>query len=171
MFLTQFMAGIVRKKLVGSLMSLPQGPEESLKSFLMRFNQERLATEDGAKEFVYCALFQGIKRDGPLMADLVWKPPRHLYEFIERAKEFINQDKTPRAFLGSDSTQALSSEAKKKNNLREELGGTKYPLKNEVRDLGRITCRAPIEEVLSATKISLPCEEPRGIPRVPLAKN
>jgi hypothetical protein len=64
------MVGIVRKKPVGSLISLRQGPEESLKSFLIRFNQERLATEGAIKEFVYCTLFLGIKRDGPLMADL-----------------------------------------------------------------------------------------------------
>jgi hypothetical protein len=47
----------VRKKPIWSLMSLRQGPEESLKSFLIRFNQERLATEDTIEEFVYCALF------------------------------------------------------------------------------------------------------------------
>jgi hypothetical protein len=57
MFLTQFTAGIVRKKPVGSLMSLRQGLEESLKSFLMRFNQERLVAEDATNVFVYCALF------------------------------------------------------------------------------------------------------------------
>lgn len=126
------MAGVVRKKLVGSLMSLRQGPEESLKIFLMHFNQERLATKNATEEFVYCALFQGIKRDRPLMVDLARKPPRGLYEFIERAEEFINQEEMLRAFLGSEPTQASSFEEKKKNNLQEELGGTKYPLKNEV---------------------------------------
>jgi len=99
------MSGIVRKKPVGSLMPLRQCPEESLKSFLIRFNQERLATEDAIEEFVYCALFLGIKRDGPLMADLARKLPRGLYEFMERAEEFINQEETLRAFLGSEPTQ------------------------------------------------------------------
>jgi hypothetical protein len=52
MFLTQFMAGVVQKKPVGSLMSLHQGPKELLKSFLTRYNQERLATEKAMEEFV-----------------------------------------------------------------------------------------------------------------------
>jgi hypothetical protein len=52
------------------------------------------------------------------MADLAWKPPCSLYEFIERAKEFINQEEMLRAFLGSDPTQASGSEVKKKNNLQ-----------------------------------------------------
>jgi hypothetical protein len=98
-------------------MSLRQGLEESLKSFLMPFNQERLATEDTTEEFVYCALFQGIKRDGHLMRDLAQKPPRVLHEFIERAKEFINEEETLQAFLGFNPTRASSSETKKMDNL------------------------------------------------------
>jgi hypothetical protein len=52
------------------------------------------------------------------MADLARKPPCSLYEFIEIAEEFMNQEETLRAFLGSDPTQALGSEVKKKNNLQ-----------------------------------------------------
>jgi hypothetical protein len=45
MFLTQFMAGIVRRKPAGTLMSVQQGRDESFKEFLQRFNQARLTTE------------------------------------------------------------------------------------------------------------------------------
>jgi hypothetical protein len=64
------MDGIVWKKPEGSLMSLHQGPEESLKNFLMRFNREKLTIEDAIEEFIHCALFQGIKKGGPLVEDL-----------------------------------------------------------------------------------------------------
>jgi len=60
MFLTQFMAGRVRRKPSGSLMSLHQGPEESLKYFFMRFNQAQLEAETATDNFIYRALFQGI---------------------------------------------------------------------------------------------------------------
>jgi hypothetical protein len=73
--------------------------------------------------------------------------------------------------LGSHSTLALGFEVKKKNNLREELGGTEHPLENKFQDCTRITPRAPIKEVLLATKISPPCEEPRRILGVPPARN
>jgi len=59
-FLTQFMAGRVRRKPSGSLMSLHQGPEESLKYFFMRFNQAQLEAETATDNFIYRALFQGI---------------------------------------------------------------------------------------------------------------
>jgi hypothetical protein len=64
------MAGKVKRKPFGSLMSLHQGPEESLKDFFIRFNQERLGAKSVTNDFIYGALFQGIKKDGALMANL-----------------------------------------------------------------------------------------------------
>lgn len=52
MFPTQFMAGRVRRKPYGFLMSLHQGPEESLKDFFMRFNQARLEAETATDDFI-----------------------------------------------------------------------------------------------------------------------
>jgi hypothetical protein len=80
MFVTQFMAGIVRRKPAGTLMSIKQGRDESLKELLQRFT-----TESPTEEFVHSALYQGIRKDGPLMADLARKPTRYLHEFMERA--------------------------------------------------------------------------------------
>jgi hypothetical protein len=60
-----------KKKPFGSLMSLHQGPNESLKDYLMRFNQEKLTTESPPNKFVYCALIQGIQKDEPLMVDII----------------------------------------------------------------------------------------------------
>jgi hypothetical protein len=136
MFLTQFMARIVRRKSARSLMSLHQGRNESLEDYLMRFNQEKLATESPIEEFIYCAQFQGIRKDGPLMADLARKPPQNLHEFMDRAEEFINQEKTLRALLGSDPAQAFSSEIKKKKKKKDNQGGESatYKLSKKFQD-------------------------------------
>jgi hypothetical protein len=56
-FLSQFMAGVVRKKPVEQLMTIKQGPPESLKSYLQCFNQERLAAESQSGQFVHCAIY------------------------------------------------------------------------------------------------------------------
>jgi len=112
MFLTQFMAGIVRRKLARTLMSIQQGRDESLKEFLQRFNQARLTTESPTEEFVPSALYQGIKKDRPLMADLARKPTSYLHE--ERADEFINQEETLLALLGKGVTQTSNSGEKSK---------------------------------------------------------
>jgi hypothetical protein len=91
MFLMQFMAGRVRRKPSGSLMSLHQGPEESLKNFFMRFNQARLDAESATDDFIYDALFQGIRKDRALMVDIAWKPPQNLDGFMSKAEKYINQ--------------------------------------------------------------------------------
>jgi hypothetical protein len=52
-FASQFMADIVQQ-----LMTIKQGPQESLRSYLLRFNQERLATESQNEQFIHCAIYQ-----------------------------------------------------------------------------------------------------------------
>jgi hypothetical protein len=101
-FLTQFMAGRVRRKPSGSLMSLHQGPEESLKYFFMRFNQARLEVEAATDDFIYGVLFQGIRKDGALMANIARKPPQNLDGFMSKAEKYINQEETLWALLGSE---------------------------------------------------------------------
>jgi hypothetical protein len=99
-FASQFMAGVVRNKPAQQLMTIKQGPQESLRSYLLRFNQERLATETQNEQFIHCAVYQGIKKDGALMADLARRPAESLQEFYDRAEEFVNQEETLRAFRG-----------------------------------------------------------------------
>jgi len=101
-FLTQFMAGRVRRKPSGSLMSLHQGPEEYLKYFFMRFNQARLEVEAATDDFIYGVLFQGIRKDGALMANIARKPPQNLDGFMSKAEKYINQEETLWALLGSE---------------------------------------------------------------------
>ncbi len=83
-------------------MTIRQGPDESLKSYLMHLIQEKLATKSQTEEFVFCALYQDIKKDGFLMADLATKPPWNLQEFMDKAEEFINQEETLWALLGAE---------------------------------------------------------------------
>jgi hypothetical protein len=97
-FASQFMAGVVRKKPAQQLMTIKQGPQESLRSYLLRFNQERLAAESQNEQFIHCAIYQGIRKDGALMADLARRPAKRLHEFYDRAEEFVNQEETLRAF-------------------------------------------------------------------------
>ncbi len=82
-------------------MSLHQGLDELLKDYFRRFNIEKLGTESATDDFIYGALYQGIRKDGPLMVDLARKPPQDLHGFVDKAEEFINQEETT---LGLPST-------------------------------------------------------------------
>ncbi|XP_062151608.1 uncharacterized protein LOC133860006 [Alnus glutinosa] len=100
-FLAQFVSGRARRKPRGYLLSVRQVPNESLKDYLWRFNQEKLEIESEPDDFIYGAIFQGLKEDGLLMADLVLKPPKDLHTFMIKADRYINQEETLRALLGA----------------------------------------------------------------------
>jgi hypothetical protein len=44
------------------------------------------------------------------MADIAQKPPQNLYGFMNKAKNYINQEKMLRALLGSEQTHPSTSE-------------------------------------------------------------
>jgi hypothetical protein len=133
MFLMQFMAGRVRRKPSGSLMSLHQGPEESLRNFFLRFNQARLEAETATDDFIYGALFQGIRKDGAVMADIARKPPQNLDGFMNKAEKYINQEETLRALLGSERNRTSTSENKKKKKDHRKEERKRVPEEEEAR--------------------------------------
>jgi hypothetical protein len=98
-FLAQFVSGRARRKPRGYLLSVRKGPNESLKDYLWRFNQEKLDTESAPDDFIYGAIFQGLKKDAPLMAELALKPPKDLHTFMVKMDRYINQAETLRALL------------------------------------------------------------------------
>jgi hypothetical protein len=169
MFVTQFMAGVVRKKPAGTLMSIQQGRDESLKEFLQRFNQARLTTESLTEEFVHSALYQGIRKDGPLMADLARKPTRYLHEFMERADEFINQEETLRALLGKATGQTSNQgdKPRRKKEFHKKQKVLEPGVKKKFQDYNWTPLNAPIEEVLAAIKVDPMYEKPAGIVGTP----
>jgi len=49
-----------------------------------------LETESAPDDFIYGAIFQGLKKDGPLMADLALKPLEDLHTFMVKVDRYIN---------------------------------------------------------------------------------
>jgi hypothetical protein len=108
-------SGRARRKPQGYLLSVRQRPNKSLKDYLWRFNQEKLETESAPDDFIYGTIFQGLKKDGPLMADLALKPLKDLHTFMIKVDRYINQKETLRALLGaSNQLEEPSSEKPKK---------------------------------------------------------
>jgi hypothetical protein len=71
-----------------------------LKDYLWRFNQEKLDTESALDDFIYGAIFQGLKKNGPLMAELALKPSKDLHSFMIEVDKYIDQEETLGALLG-----------------------------------------------------------------------
>jgi hypothetical protein len=154
-FASQFMAGIVWKKPAQQLMSIKQSPQESLKSYLLRFNQERLAVESQSEQFIHCAIYQGIRKDGALMANLARRPAEGLQKFLDRVEEFVNQEETLRALRGIEEVSRENSMMEKKSKQRGVPVGKgiteRRPVKR-VEDYNWTLINAPAKEVLMEIK-------------------
>jgi hypothetical protein len=70
LFLTQFLAIRKRKKNATCLLTMRQGKEESLKDFMLRFNKEKLEVDSPDDKTMLNALMQGVRAEGPLMAEV-----------------------------------------------------------------------------------------------------
>jgi hypothetical protein len=70
LFLTQFLATRKRKKNATCLLTMRQGKEESLKDFMLRFNKEKLEVDTPDDKTMLCALIQGVRAEGRLMAEV-----------------------------------------------------------------------------------------------------
>jgi len=68
-----------------------QRPNESLKEYIMRFNQEKMYVKNSTNERVFAALYSGIWANRPLMVELARKQLTTLQEFMDKAEVFINQ--------------------------------------------------------------------------------
>jgi hypothetical protein len=130
-FLTQFVSGRVRRKPRGYLLSMRQGPNESLRDYIWRFNQEKLDTESAPDDFIYSAIFQGLKKDGPLMAELALKPSKDLHAFMINVDRYINQEETLQAFASQqerklESPSSGKSSKKKKSEAGQDSTSSDY---------------------------------------------
>jgi len=167
-FLAQFVSGRARRKPRGYLLSVQQGPNESLKDYLWRFNQEKLNTESAPDDFIYGAIFQGLKKDGPLMAELALKPPKDLQTFMVKMDRYINQEETLRALLSNSQQQQQPSteKPKKKKNPEpvQDAGPAEY--KKEKKNFGDYKwtpLNTSITEVLMELKKDPNYQKPRPI--------
>ena len=91
LFLAQFLATWKRKKSVTCLLTLRQGKEETLKDFMLHFNKEKLEVDSPDDKTMLNALMQGIRAEGPLMAELARNTQEvTLPRFMKLTEEFIN---------------------------------------------------------------------------------
>jgi hypothetical protein len=171
------MSGRVRRKPLGYLLSMRQGPNESLGDYIWRFNQEKLDTESAPDDFIYSAIFQGLKKDGPLMAELALKPPKDLHAFMIKVDRYINQEETLRAFPSPQERQLEPSSSGKTNkNKKFEVGqdGTSSDYKKvkikKIRDYKWTPLNATITEVMMAIENDPAFRRPKPLPGVPPAR-
>jgi hypothetical protein len=149
-----------------------QGPKESLGDYIWRFNQEKLDTESALDDFIYSAIFQGLKKDGHLMAELALKPPKDLHAFMIKVDRYINQEEMLWAFLGPQERplEPSSSEKprKKKSLMVQDNSPSDYKtVRKNFGDYKWTPLNATITEVMMAIENDPAFQRPKPLLGVP----
>jgi hypothetical protein len=90
-------------------MAVRQKEGESLKDYVVRFNQARLTMDNPIEEMVYAALYQGLRVEGPLMADVTFNTPENLTELTDMIEKYVNQEETLTALKESQKSKVSES--------------------------------------------------------------
>jgi hypothetical protein len=158
-FVTQFLAGCKRKKPSGQLMAMRQKEGESLKDYVVRFNQAKLTVDSPTEEMVYAALYQGLQVEGPLMSEIALNHPENLTALTDVIEKYINQEETlaalrePQKQKVTESSNSGKKENEKRAQKDEKRTETKKAAKYYQFCIDEWTpLNSPINEVLMEIK-------------------
>ncbi|XP_073137980.1 uncharacterized protein [Henckelia pumila] len=127
LFLQHFSSSKRYRKTAYSLFEAKQSGEESLRTYIKRFNKIALEVPTCAQETKITAFTQGL-REGEFFKSLVKKAPRTFEDLLARAKKYINMDKAQ----------------KQKKEVARREGGRDQGRSRENHDLmGRLSRYAP----------------------------
>jgi hypothetical protein len=133
LFLTQFLATRKRKKNANCLLTMRQGKEESLKDFMLRFNREKLEVDTPDDKTMLCALMQGVRAEGPLMAEVGRKNVNKitLPQFMKLTEEFIHQEELVGTLLKAQALEEKVKQEDKKASTASKPKEERNPRKGE----------------------------------------
>jgi hypothetical protein len=142
LFLSQFLATRKRKKSVTCLLTLHQGKEETLKDFMLRFNKEKLKVDSPNDKTMLNVLMQGIRVEGPLMAELAKSTQEvTLPRFMKLTEEFINQEELIGTLLKAQTLEEQAKKEGKKAPVVPKSKEEKNPRKEE-KKLGPLSLKS-----------------------------
>nr|AJE29373.1 putative gag protein [Coffea canephora] len=89
LFSAQFISSRAFSKSTAHLMTVQQRSEESLREYMVRFNNESLQIRDRDDKVVMAAFINGLRKQ-KLYTEFVEKPPKSVREMLDRAHEKAN---------------------------------------------------------------------------------
>ena len=89
LFVNNFITGQRHKHSSSSLLTIEQGENESLRSFIMRFNKEALTVDEMDDKLLLAAFHNGINSD-LFIHKLYEQEPQTMVELIHSAQNFMN---------------------------------------------------------------------------------
>nr|XP_023892165.1 uncharacterized protein LOC112004167 [Quercus suber] len=91
LFVNNFIGGQRHKRFSSSLLTIEQGENESLQSFITRFNREALAVDEMDDKLLLATFHNGINSD-LFIHKLYEQEPQTMAELIHSAQNFMNEE-------------------------------------------------------------------------------
>ena len=91
LFVNNFIGGQRHKRSSSSLLTIKQGENESLRSFITRFNREALTVDEVDDKLLLAAFHNGVTSD-LFIHKLYEKEPQSMAELVHSAQNFMNAE-------------------------------------------------------------------------------
>ena len=90
-FTSHFIGGHRYKKSTACLMSIKQREDETLRSYITRFNKEALSIDEANNKILVAAFTNGLRK-GKLLFSLYKNDPKTMSEVLYRATKYMNAE-------------------------------------------------------------------------------
>ena len=90
-FTSHFIGGHRYKKSTACLMSIKQREDETLRSYITRFNKEALSIDEADDKILVAAFTNGLRK-GKFLFSLYKNDPKTMYEVLYRATKYMNAE-------------------------------------------------------------------------------
>ena len=91
LFVNNFIGGQRHKRSSSSLLTIEQGENKSLRSFITRFNKEALSVDEVDDKLLLAAFYNGVNSD-LFIHKLYEKEPQSMVELVHSAQNFMNAE-------------------------------------------------------------------------------
>ena len=91
MFVNNFIGGQRHKRFSSNLLTIEQGENESLRSFITRFNREALSVDEVDDKLLLATFHNGVNSD-LFIHKLYEKEPQSMAELVHSAQNFMNAE-------------------------------------------------------------------------------
>ena len=113
-FVSHFIGAITYRKRSYHLLTIKQSPQESLRSYVQRFNVDSLKVEVLDEKFAITAFIIGLGvQSKDLMFSISKNPQANMVEVLAKAEKYINDEEALTSKRGSSSTHKEKSRTDK----------------------------------------------------------
>ena len=90
-FTSHFIGGHRYKKFIACLMSIKQREDETLRSYITRFNKEALSIDEAYDKILVTAFTNGLRK-GKFLFSLYKNDPKTMFKVLYRATKYMNAE-------------------------------------------------------------------------------